>query len=267
MTRRLAILLLGVVVGLVLMLMLVENSLIFHPRKYPRDNWNAPTPQGEWVDFAADDGTKLTGWYLPHPQPKAIVLFACGNGGNMSYWRDVFATLNEVSDAAVMGFNYRGYGRSEGSPSETGVYADARAARAWLAKRVGVDEQQVVLMGRSIGGAVMIELAGDGARGLVVESTFTALPDVAARIYRPFPVHWFMRSKFNSIDKIPNYRGPLLVSHGTHDTLVSIEMGKKLHDAAGSTVKKFYTVPDGGHNDPQPDAYYRELAAFFGSLP
>lgn len=267
MTRRLAIAMLGVVIGLVLMLMFVENSLIFRPRKQPRDSWQPPSPLGENVEFASHDGTKLTGWYLPHPEPNAVVLFACGNGGNMSYWRDVFLTLNEVCDATVLGFDYRGYGRSEGSPSEGGVYADARAARNWLARRSGLPEDRIVLMGRSIGGGVMIELARDGARGLVVESTFTALPDVAARIYRPIPVQWFMRSRFNSLDKIASYQGPLLVSHGTDDTLVPLEMGKRLYDAAGSRTKKFFTVPNGEHNDSQPYAYYEQLGEFFKQLP
>lgn len=267
MARRIATFLLAFVVVLVVMLMFVENSLIFHPRKEPRDTWDPPTPGGEYVEFTSGDGTQLTGWYLPHPQPKAVVLFACGNGGNMSYWRDPFVTLNEVCDVTVMGFDYRGYGRSQGSPNEAGVYADARAARKWLAAKVKIDEKQVVLMGRSLGGGVMIELAGEGARGLVVESTFTSLPDVADRIYRPLPVRWLMRSRFNSIDKIPNYRGPLFVSHGDADSLIPLEMGKRLHDAASSTTKKFFTVPHGDHNDHQPFAYYEALAEFFKQLP
>ena len=105
----------------------------------------------------------------------------------------------------VMGFNYRGYGRSEGSPSERGVLDDARAARKWLAAKAGVPEDRIVLMGRSLGGAVAVDLAQDGCRALAVESTFTTLPDVAARIYPCLPIRWVMRT-----DSIRSRRSPTI---------------------------------------------------------
>lgn len=247
--------------------MLLENSLIYHPRREARGSWNPPTQGSEYVQFASADGTQLVGWYMPHPEPRAVVLFACGNGGNMTYWRDEFRMLVEQCGVSLMGFDYRGYGRSGGSPHEAGVLADARAARAWVARRTGVAEHDVVLMGRSLGGGVMIDLATDGARGLVVESTFTRLPDVAARVYPFLPVRWLMRTRFDSISKIGGYRAPLFVSHGDSDGLVPYDMGRNLYDTAGSTSKKFYTVVGGDHNDPQPDEYYDRLAAFFAELP
>lgn len=247
--------------------MYFENSLIYYPRREARGSWTPPTLGSEYVDFASADGTPLVGWYMPHPEPRAVVLFACGNGGNMTYWRDEFRMLVEQCSVTLMGFDYRGYGRSGGSPHEAGVLADARAARAWLARRAGVAERDVVLMGRSLGGGVMVDLATDGARGLVVESTFTRLPDVAARVYPFLPVRWLMRTRFDSISKIGGYRAPLLVSHGDSDGLVPFDMGRNLYDTAGSTTKKFYTVVGGDHNDPQPDEYYDLLAAFFAELP
>jgi fermentation-respiration switch protein FrsA (DUF1100 family) len=250
----------------VLMLLLVENKLIFAPSRNPRGTWNPPTVQGEYVTFAAGDGTRLTGWYLPREKPSAVVLFACGNGGNMSYWADYFKALQQQLNATVMGFNYRGYGTSEGAPSERGVLDDARSARRWLAGKTGVAENQIVLIGRSLGGGVAVDLAGDGCRALVVESTFTSLPDVASRIYPYLPVRWVMRSRFDSLRKIAAYEGPLFVSHGDADELIPHSMGRALHDAAAGRTKHFYTIPDGGHNDPQPSAYFTELAAFLGRL-
>jgi len=254
-------------VCVLLMLFLIENKLIYHPRKDARGEWTPPTPQSEQVSFVSADGTELAGWYMPHPQPRGVVLFACGNGGNMSYWSGDFRTLHHELKLTVLGFDYRGYGRSAGSPSEAGILADARAARAWLAEREGIAEGNVILMGRSLGGGVASDLAQDGCRALVIESSFTSLPDVAARIYPFLPVRYVMRTRFDSLSKIRNYHGPLLVSHGSADELVPYAMGQALFDASPSTRKKFFTVPDGYHNDPQPPGYYRALDAFLDELP
>lgn len=250
-----------------LMFLFIENRLIFVPRSEPWVSWQPPTPGGEDVTFAAADGTKLAGWYLPHPSPTAVVLFANGNGGNMTYWREDFETIHHRCRATILGFDYRGYGRSEGSPSGAGILQDARAARTWLARRASVAEDRIVLMGRSIGGGVACDLARDGARGLVVESSFTSLPDVAALLFPWLPVRTFMRTRLNSVEAVVDYRNPLFVSHGDADELVPYAMGRKLYDAAASTQKRFYTVPGGMHNDPQPPGYYDELASFLAELP
>jgi fermentation-respiration switch protein FrsA (DUF1100 family) len=250
----------------IVMLLFVENRLIFYPKREPLTTWQPPVAAGRSVDFDSDDGTRLSGWYLPHEKPRATILFACGNGGNMSYWGDTFAKLNVEHRCAVFGFDYRGYGRSEGSPSEAGVLADARAARRKLAELAGIAENRIVLMGRSLGGGVVCDLAGDGCRALVLESTFTSLPDVGARIYPFLPVRYVMRSRFNSLDKIRDYRGPLFVSHGDHDELIPLEFGRKLFDAAPGERKEFFTVSHGGHNDPQPEAYYVKLARFLDGV-
>lgn len=249
-----------------LVLMFLENRLIFYPSKFDRGGWTPPTPAGEQVTIATDDEIILAGWYMPHPTPRGVVLFACGNGGNMSYWADVFRILHTELKLTVLGFDYRGYGRSTGSPSEAGVLADARAARAWLAQREAIAENQVILMGRSLGGAVATDLAQDGCRALVIESSFTTLPDVAARVYPFLPVRWVMRSRFDSLAKIRNYSGPLFISHGDSDGLVPYAMGQALHEAAPSKLKRFYTVSGGDHNDPQPASYFRELNAFIDTL-
>jgi fermentation-respiration switch protein FrsA (DUF1100 family) len=253
--------------SVLLMLRFVENRLIFAPRREPYNSWRPPTPEARDVAFTASDGTKLTGWYMPHPQPQAVALFTCGNGGNMSYWRDYFRTLHQRCRVSLLGFDYRGYGRSDGSPSEAGVLDDARSARRWLADEAGLPEDRIVVIGRSIGGGVAIDLATDGARALVVENTFTSLPEIAARLYPFLPVRWAMRTRFDSLKKIAGYRGPLFISHGDADELVPFEMGKQLFDAAGSTMKRFHVVHNGEHNDPQPEEYYEALSAFLAELP
>ena len=101
--------------------------MVFVPDRYPIGNWRPVGLVFEDVWFAAQDGTRLNGWYVPHPQSRAVVLFCHGNGGNVALWASVLQTLHDRMGVTAMGFDYRGYGRSEGTPSEAGVLADARA--------------------------------------------------------------------------------------------------------------------------------------------
>jgi fermentation-respiration switch protein FrsA (DUF1100 family) len=243
----------------------LEKSLVFAPSRFPAGNWKPAGLVFEDARFAAADGTRLHGWYVPHEQPRAVVLFCHGNAGNVALWADVLRVLHDRMGVTVMGFDYRGYGRSEGTPTEAGVLADARAARTWLARRAGIQENQIVLMGRSLGGAVAVDLATDGARGLVLESTFTSMPEVAHALLPWLPVRTVMQAQFNSLAKIHNYHGPLLQSHGTADRLVPYAMGRQLFKAANEP-KQFVAIPGGDHNDPQTEAYYTALSAFLGKL-
>ena len=195
------------------------------------------------------------------------MLYCHGNGGNVAYWADAARPLHDRVGVSVMLFDYRGYGRSEGTPSEAGVLADARAARAWLAQREGIAESQIVLMGRSLGGGVAVDLAAaDGARALVLESTFTSLPDVAQTMFPLLPVRLLMQTKLNSEKKIANYHGPLLQSHGTADRLIPYSIGRRLFDAANQP-KQFVPIPNGDHNDPQNEEYYRTFSTFLDTYP
>ena len=130
-----------------------EQAQIFQPVQYPHGNWQPPDLHFEDAWFAAANGTKLHGWYVPHENPRAVVLFAHGNAGNLSHRADSMHLLHDRHRLSVMIFDYRGYGRSDGSPHEKGLLQDARSARAWLAERVGVNEREIVLMGRSLGAA------------------------------------------------------------------------------------------------------------------
>jgi fermentation-respiration switch protein FrsA (DUF1100 family) len=245
----------------------MENSLIFVPTVYPVGNWQPAGVSFEDVWFTAADGTRLHGWYVPHENPRAVVLFAHGNGGNLSDRADLLPILRDDLRLTVMMFDYRGYGRSEGSADEQGVLQDARAARAWLAQRTGVAERDIVLMGRSLGAAVAVDLAAsDGTRGLIIESTFTSLPDMAAKLAPLLPVRWLMHSRLDSLGKISDYHGPLLQSHGSGDRLIPYEQGQRLF-AAANEPKQFVVIAGGDHNDPQTPEYYRAVDAFIDQLP
>jgi uncharacterized protein len=243
-----------------------EKSVLFQPSRYPQGNWQPADLKFEDAWFASGDGTRLHGWYVPHEHARATVLYCHGNGGNVANWADAARALHDRVGVSVMLFDYRGYGRSEGTPSEAGVLADARAARAWLAKREKIAENQIVLMGRSMGGAVAVDLAAaDGARGLVLESTFTSIPDVGQTMYPLLPMRLLLQTQFNSRQKIPSYHGPLLLSHGTADRLIPYSNGARLFNAANEP-KLLFTIPGGDHNDPQTEQYYQVLTTFLDRL-
>lgn len=250
-----------------LFVMVFENSFIYFPEQYPVGEWNPPGVEFEDAYFESEDGTKLHGWYHSVPNPQAVVLFAHGNAGNLSHRWPLMKMWSERFGVSFMLFDYRGYGRSEGDPHEAGLLADARAARKWLAEREGIPEDQIVLAAESIGGAVMVDLASkDGARALIVENTFTSIPDVAAFHMPWLPVRMLLRTRFDSINKIANYHGPFLQIHGDADTIVPYEFGKRLF-AAANEPKRFITIPGGDHNDPPSTIAMRAIGEFLKELP
>jgi fermentation-respiration switch protein FrsA (DUF1100 family) len=245
----------------------LDDLLVYYPMRYPIGQWNPKGLTFEDVWFMSADGAKLHGWYCPHPNPRAVVLVAHGNAGNITYFADTMRMLQSQLGVTAMIFDYRGYGRSVGIPTEQGVLADARAARTWLSRRTGVAPRDIVLLGRSLGGGVMVDLAAqDGARALILESTFTSLPDVAATKVPRIPVHSIMRNRYESVSKIGRYCGPLLQSHGDADPLIPIEQARRLFVAANEP-KWFVTIPGAKHNWVPTQAYVAELDRFLGVLP
>jgi fermentation-respiration switch protein FrsA (DUF1100 family) len=243
------------------------DSIIFQPRAYIKAEWPELDRTIEDVWFQSSDGLRLNGWYAETPKPRAIVLYMHGNAGNIGHRQSVIDLFRDRLQCSVLLFDYRGYGRSEGMPSEAGVLADARAARTWLARTSGVAEEDIVLVGRSLGGGVAVDLsAKDGARGLILESTFTSLPDVAAKSVKILPVRLLVRTRLDSLSKIPNYQGPLLQSHGDADRVIPIELGDRLFKAARGS-KRFVRIPGGGHNDPPTREYLDALDRFLDELP
>ncbi len=244
------------------MLEFLERSLIFFPTRYPDGDWSPTDFPFEDAWFAAADQTQLHGWYVPHERPRAVVLFSHGNGGNLTHRAGLLWALHERVGVSVLIYDYRGYGRSEGSPDEPGILADARAARAFLARRAGVAESDIVQMGESLGGAVAVDLAArDGARALIVEGTFTSLPDVATVHYPWLPAGRLMRTRLDSLSKIGQYHGPLLMIHADADTIIPYALGRRLFEAANEP-KQFITLVGRDHNDPWPLECFDSIREF-----
>ena len=246
---------------LLVALVLLEEQLIFLPSKYPIGEWS-PRIEFEDVHFTAADGTKLHGWYIAPANPRGFLLYCHGNAGNVTNRIYAADELRRRYNLAVFVFDYRGYGRSEGKPNEPGILMDGRAARQWLAERAGCDASKLLLLGRSLGGGVAVDLAARGsAQGLILQNTFNNLPDVAAKIYWFVPVRRLMRTRLDSASKIANFHGPLLMCHATNDRVVPYELARKLFNAANEP-KTFVTDTTGGHETGFPPEYYQQLNVF-----
>ena len=245
----------------------LDCHIVFQPSPFPQGNWNPKGLHFEDAHFTAADGTSLHGWFVESKDPKAVVLYAHGNAGNITSRHSVLRMFQERLNCSILIFDYRGYGKSKGEPTEEGVLADTRSARAWLAKRTNTKERDIVLVGASLGGGVMVDLAAnDGARGLVLENTFTSLPDVASKHFWYLPTHSIMSTRLNSLAEISNYKGPLLQTHGDADDIVPYELGKKLFDAANEP-KQFVKIPGGNHNDHPTPTYIAALETWLTNLP
>ena len=254
-------------VGLLLMIMLLERLLVYPAPNPSQGDWNASTFGAEDVSFESADGTKLHGWYFEHPNPRAHVLFCHGNGEHVGYLGGEIKSLSEHFGISIFAFDYRGYGKSEGKPFEQGVVEDGIAAQAWLAERNNIQPADVVLHGRSLGGGVAVNLAGNvGARALIAERTFHSMVEIGARKYPIFPVRWVMRNRYPSSEHIAKFNGPLVQVHGEADSLVPIESAEQLFAACPSVKKSFIRVPGMGHNGQAPDEFYVAIDAMLESL-
>lgn len=245
-------------------MMWLEEAFIFFPSRFPEGDWQPGLPvEDAW--FKAADGVGLHGWFLEHPSPRWVILYCHGNAGNITHRADILADIHHHLEASVLVWDYRGYGRSEGRPTERGILLDAEAARHWLAQRTGWPADQLVLWGHSLGGAVAVHLAAfGGASALVLEGTFPSLPDVAAHHYPWLPVRWLMRSRLDAKNLIAQYRGPLFQSHGQADTIVPIQLGRQLFEQA-NPPKQFLEIPGADHNDPLEPDYYQKVREFLAT--
>lgn len=219
------------------------------------------------VFFKAEDGVELNGWFIPAKGAKGIILFLHGNAGNISHRFEKIQLLHDLN-LNVFIFDYRGYGKSKGSPSEKGLYLDAKAAYDYLVSKEGILWDQIILFGESLGGAAAIDLASKvKIKAVIVESAFSSARDMAKRIY-PFIPSFFITSNFNSVKKIKNIRAPKLIIHSIDDEIVPFELGQKLFEAA-PPPKEFLKIR-GGHNTAFLNSemeFKKGIASFISSLP
>ena len=222
----------------------------------------------EDVWFQAADGTKLFGWYAESSATPAVLLWCHGNAGNMTHRLDNLRALYRLG-LSVFLFDYRGYGKSQGRPSEAGLYQDALGAYDYLTRGRRIRPERVVLFGRSLGGAVAGELATQRpAMGLLLESCFPSIEAVARHHYLGLPLHWLLGAAFRLEDRLPQLSLPKLFIHGDRDDIIPIELGRQAF-AAAKDPKEFYVVHGADHNDVPSiggRAYFMRFSAFISAV-
>lgn len=261
----------GILVVLSLIMLLFERKLIYFPQRAhdvsPRDLGLA----FEDLHLTSEDGERIHAWYLPPAgEPRWTVLLAHGNAGNISHRLDRTLFLQSKLGAAVLLFDYRGYGQSGGSPDEEGTYRDARAAHRWLVEEKRVPRERLVIFGESLGSAVALDLAlSRPCRALVLESAFASVPAMARAVYPFLPLWPLVRTRYDNEGKAPRLTVPLLILHGERDEVVPFSQGRRVFDAAPGP-KHFHAIPGAGHNDTYlvgGDDYWDVVRDFLETLP
>lgn len=225
----------------------VVDTLIFYPSPGIDLQPAQLGLEGEDAFPVTEDGVRLHAFFLPSPGATRALLFLHGNAGNASHRLPNAAELVRLGTHVLL-LDYRGYGASEGSPSEAGVYADARAGLAYLLESRGLPESRIVVFGRSLGGAVAVDLVqGRRVAGLILESTFTSAADVARSVLG-WPAAALVRGRFDSAAKIGEVRCPILFFHGDRDEIIPYPLGRRLFEQAPEP-KAFETIHAASHND------------------
>lgn len=249
-----------------------ERANVYHPsRTFRATPGDVGTPVEE-VTFTTWDGVGIHAWFMTPSKasaaaaPRPAVILSHGNGGNLGDRLDTYRLLLDLG-LEVLAYDYRGYGRSDGSPSEEGTALDAEAALEWLSRR-GTPEDRVLALGESLGGAVAAELAlrHPQLRGLILQSTFTSVPNLGAELFPFLPVRTLARIRYDTRSKLPRIHVPVLILHSRSDSLVGFHHAVANHAAANAP--KWLVEIDGDHNDQpasNPDQYTAAIRAFMAA--
>src|SRR5262249_23222337 len=218
---------------------LLDQIFVYHPDPWTEEDWRARTRLPlEDIWFPSSDGTKLFGWYVENAATAAVVLWCHGNAGNIIHRLENLRELYRLG-LSVFLFDYRGYGRSQGSPSEEGLYQDALCAYDQLKRTRFIPPERIILFWGSLGAAGAVEVAVGAvvgvevashklAAGLILESSFPSIEAVARFHYGGLPVHWLLGAEFRLIDRLPHLSLPKLIVHGDQDEIIPLELGRQV---------------------------------------
>lgn len=225
----------------------LQDRMLYFPQ---RDIQQTPKDIGldyEDVYMKTKDGVTISGWYIPTENEKGVVLFCHGNAGNISHRLESINIFYNMG-LSVLIFDYRGYGKSEGKPSEKGTYLDAEAAWNYLVSIKGKPPRKIILFGRSLGAAIAADIAlKESPAGLIIESSFLSVFEMGKKYYPWIPVRLISKFDYSTIDKIQSITSPKLIIHSPDDEIIPFEHGKKLFEKAVQP-KEFLQI-EGGHNE------------------
>ncbi|HID03478.1 MAG TPA: alpha/beta hydrolase [Desulfobacterales bacterium] len=254
---------------LLIFLYFYQNRLLYLPNLPSRAVERLPSAVGlpyEPVDLLTSDNTHLDSWFIPAPEQRGVILFCHGNAGNISHRLDSLLLFHKLGFSTLI-FDYRGYGSSQGHPSEAGTYLDVEAAWQYLTTKRSVASSRIILFGRSLGAAIAVHQASvDKPGALIVESSFTSVPDMAAKLYPFLPVRWLSRLDYNVQQRLQRVTCPVLVVHSRDDEIIPFRHGQALYETANKP-KQFLELR-GGHNDAfllAGQTYTRDLDKFLST--
>ena len=245
-----------VYIGLILMMTIFEDYLVFHPTV---DNASpiSREPTSPEDRFLEHDNYDIHGILIEHDCPLAYAIYFHGNGGNISHRRSMLANYASELQITILGISYSGYGKSGGKPSEEAFYQDSELAMAYLLEQFAIEPDQAMVFGESMGGAVATRLATKhGLPLLALDSTFTTLPDVGQAIYPWLPVRLLMRNHFPTITHAERYHGRVIQIHGTEDSIVPYHLGKTLAESFPNSKDNRFIVKAGGEHNEMPSQEY-----------
>jgi len=244
---------------------MLDKFLVYQPSEWIERNWRQMSglPLEEvWIQVTEE--VRVFGWFVDAGPKKPVLLWCHGNAGNIAHRLENLFDLYR-GGLSVFLFDYRGYGKSTGSPSESGLYADALASYEYLMRKRGVVPERLVIFGRSLGAAVAGEVATQrAAAGLILESAFPSMQSMADEHYLGLPANWFVDAEYNLSQKLSNIAVPTCIIHGEYDRIVPIALGRQVYESARHP-KTWYMVPRAGHNDVPylgGRSYYRQIFSF-----
>jgi hypothetical protein len=252
-----------IVVGYVVVLVVLvymEDRLVYPGAFSSETIGMVPDSAIETVTYESTGDVTLAGRLLVRPEPTHVILYFHGNASKANWMDRWVKSVSETFNATVMAAEYRGYA-DDVPPTERGLIEDGLAARDYLCTRFGLTPDDIVIYGCSLGGGVASAVASrNGAKALILESTFDRMVHVAADRYPFIPVRLLMKNRFDSVAQLTNYKGPLIQIHGRADTIVPFEYGKTLFDSVRASPKHFIDLPNHRHIERLPDEVMREIA-------
>ncbi|XP_063417944.1 protein ABHD13-like [Mytilus trossulus] len=259
-----------------------QDMLLYYPEQPPNSRLYVMLPNAYQMPYEnhfvnTSDGVKINLVLVKHPKPNVpTIIYFHGNAGNVGHRLMNTHALFEQCKYNILLVEYRGYGKSEGSPSEGGLYKDAEAAMDFLLKRTDIDRNKLIVFGRSLGGAVAVHLASQSLYErhiavLVIENTFSSLPDIARTLF-DFPFLKYLpdilvKAKYRSISRLPTIKVPTLFLSGLADSLIPPRMMDTLHTVSGSKKKRIVRFPGGTHNETwMSQGYYQAIINFVNEI-